>query len=215
MAQEEKKQGDQLRRTPIYACHQKLNAKFTPFAGWDMPVLYTGVIEEHRAVREAAGLFDVSHMGEISVSGDGAAAFLQFATTNDITKLAPGKAQYGFLLNERGGVVDDIITYCLAKNVYFICVNASNAQKDYEWLLKLKTPEVEIVDNSSVFGQIALQGPKASEILATLHPRVHNVEDVSVDDWSEPDFDLDIANFPSLSARNLKFNYRGERDPLS
>lgn len=214
MAQAQTNQEDQLKRTPIYSCHHKLNAKFTPFAGWDMPVLYTGVIEEHRAVREAAGLFDVSHMGEISVSGDGATDFLQFATTNDITKLTPGKAQYGFLLNERGGVVDDIITYCLANNVYFICVNASNAQKDYEWLLKLKTPDVEIVDNSSTYGQIALQGPKSCEILACLHPKADKFDDGSSGDWSEPDFDLDHASFPSLSARYLKFNYKGQSIPM-
>ena len=199
-------------RTELWPYHLKLHAKFTPFAGWEMPVSYAGVIEEHRAVREAAGLFDVSHMGEIEVKGVGATAFMQFATTNDISALSPGKAQYGFLLNERGGVVDDIITYCFSDTHYLICVNASNVKKDYEWLLGLKTEDVEIVNRSSEYGQVALQGPKASEILTLLHPKPCNKH--TAIQCKEPDVDLSLRNFPCFTFRELCFEADGQYIPM-
>src|SRR5438270_2707284 len=121
-----------LKRTALHELHEKSGARMVDFAGWHMPVQYTGVIEEHEAVRNAVGLFDVSHMGEVFVRGPKALESLQWLTSNDVSKLENGQAQYSLLLNPEGGMVDDIIVYCIekAKN-YLVCVNASNADKDF------------------------------------------------------------------------------------
>jgi aminomethyltransferase len=155
-----------LRRTPLYETHKQLGAKFTSFGGWEMPVQYSGVIEEHKTTRTAVGLFDVSHMGEILVSGKDAFAFLQFVTTNDVSKLTPGRSHYSVLPNETGGAVDDIIIYLLKAGEYFICVNASNAEKDFQWFQKQATKfDVQVKNLSSQFAQLAVQGPKAVALL--------------------------------------------------
>src|SRR5215470_12627868 len=120
-----------LKRTPLYECHLEAGGKMVPFAGWDMPVQYAGVIEEHRAVRTAAGLFDVSHMGEVRVRGPQAEALLQGLTPNDLAKLPQGRAHYSGLLTERGTYVDDILVYRLAADDFLVVVNASNAGKDF------------------------------------------------------------------------------------
>ena len=133
-----------------------------------MPVLYSGVVDEHITVREAVALFDVSHMGELRVRGPEAFAFLQYITSNNIAKLYPGKAQYTLLLNESGGVVDDIIVYMFAENDYFPCVNAANTAKDFAWLKKHNTYGAELIDQSNEYAQIAVQGPKARGTLAQL-----------------------------------------------
>lgn len=138
------------------------------FAGWEMPVQYHGVIEEHLAVRSHAGLFDVSHMGEIEVRGTGALEFCQYATANDVARLHLHQAQYNLLLNERGGVVDDVIIYRVNSDAYFICVNASNREKDFHWLSERATGAVEVEDQSSQYAQLALQGPLAAKILQPL-----------------------------------------------
>ena len=161
-----------LKRTPLYECHQESGAKFTEFGGWDMPVQYSGLVDEHLAVRQAAGLFDVSHMGEITVKGPDAESWLQYVTCNDVSKLVPGKAQYSMLLNEAGGVVDDIIVYKLAEEDFLLCVNASNSDKDEAWLREqLDSQDLQLENVSKDYGQIALQGPKAEEILCKLYPR--------------------------------------------
>jgi len=157
---------ENLQRTPLYECHKRCGAKFVPFGGWDMPVQYSGVIDEHNTVRNAAGLFDVSHMGEISVRGKEAIKLLQYLTSNDLSKTVPGRAQYSFMLNERGGVVDDIITYCIAPDDYLICVNASNANKDFDWILKNNNTAAVVENLSASYAQLAIQGPKATSILA-------------------------------------------------
>lgn len=159
---------ESLKRTPIFKCHSRSKAKFTPFGGWEMPVLYTGLIDEHITVRTKAGLFDVSHMGEIMVDGPNAFDYLQYVTSNDVSKLKPGLAQYSVLLNESGGVVDDIIVYRLAEHSFLVCVNASNTEKDYEWFKKHERPGVTIKNVSSEFAQIAVQGPLAQSMLASL-----------------------------------------------
>ena len=140
------------------------------FAGWEMPVQYRGVIEEHRAVRSRAGLFDVSHMGEIEVRGAGATALCQCLSANDVSRMAIFQAQYNLLLNERGGVVDDVIFYRLQPDVYFICVNASNSDKDFSWIAGHATDvdKVEIENVSAKYAQLALQGPRAEDILQPL-----------------------------------------------
>jgi aminomethyltransferase len=141
------------------------------FAGWEMPVQYAGVIEEHRAVRTAAGLFDVSHMGEVRVRGAGAEAFLQRLTPNDVSKLVPGRAHYSGLLTEQGTYVDDLLIYRLAADDFLVVVNASNTERDFEWIAasaKGAEGDVEAVDQSDQYALLALQGPKAVGILASL-----------------------------------------------
>jgi aminomethyltransferase len=153
-----------LKRTPLFEDHVKLGGKMVPFAGWEMPVQYSGVIAEHAAVRSAAGLFDVSHMGEIELKGPEAEKALAYMTVNDVTKLTDGKAQYSAISNEQGGLVDDIIIYRYSSTHYLICVNASNTDKDFEWFRSKNKFNAEFKNISSDWGQIALQGPKALAI---------------------------------------------------
>ncbi len=138
------------------------------FAGWEMPVQYQGVIEEHLTVRRRAGLFDVSHMGEIEVRGSGALEFCQYVTANDVARLKLFQAQYNLLLNDEGGVVDDVIVYRVKPDGYFFCVNASNSEKDFHWLCHRVTGPVEVENQSSQYAQLALQGPMAAKILQPL-----------------------------------------------
>jgi aminomethyltransferase len=150
-----------IQRTPLYADHLRLGARMVEFAGWEMPIQYRGLKDEHLAVRKNVGLFDVSHMGEIRLKGPKALEALQWLTTNDVSKLKKGEAQYSLLPNETGGLVDDIIVYCLDENSdYLVCVNASNKDKDFEWMSK-NNRGAELTDESSEWAQIAVQGPKA------------------------------------------------------
>lgn len=156
-----------LEKTPLFEVHKKLGAKLIEFGGWLMPVQYSGIIEEHKAVRNAAGLFDLSHMGEIEVRGRQAVEFLQYATTNDVSKLEVGQAHYTFMLYPDGGIVDDLIIYREADR-YLLVVNASNAQKDMLWLQEtqtLKGSDISVRDRSWATALISIQGPKALEIL--------------------------------------------------
>lgn len=157
--------GEQLKRTPLYDSHVKLGGKIVPFAGWELPVQYAGVIAEHRAVRTGAGLFDVSHMGEVFCEGPEAEAALDYLTCNDVKGLYDGRAQYSAICNEQGGVVDDIIIYRYSPTRYLICVNASNADKDFAWFQKHNKHKATFTNKSSEYGQIALQGPKAVAIM--------------------------------------------------
>jgi len=159
-----------LKRTPLYETHLRLGAKVVPFAGWELPLQYSGVIAEHRAVRERAGLFDVSHMGEIFVSGPEAEAALDFLTANDVKSLYDGKGQYSAILNEQGGVVDDIIVYRYSREQYLVCVNAANTEKDFAWFSSHNKFEARFENKSSAYGQIALQGPQAKIVLDKLFP---------------------------------------------
>lgn len=155
-----------MKKTILSSEHEKLGARMVDFAGWWMPVQYKkGLIAEHNAVRENVGLFDVSHMGEIFVSGPSALATLQWLTSNDVAKLNNGDAQYSLLMNFEGGIVDDIIIYCLKKNErYLVCVNASNTDKDYAWM-KEHNKGAQIENESAQWSQIAIQGPKAMELV--------------------------------------------------
>ncbi len=160
--------GRELKRTPLYDAHRRAGAKIVEFAGWEMPVQYRGVIDEHLAVRRRAGLFDVSHMGEIEVRGAGALEFCQRLTANDLSRTKVCQAQYNLLLNERGGVVDDVIFYRLAPESFFICVNASNTEKDFRWLERQAAAGVEVENVSAKYAQLALQGPLAAAVLQPL-----------------------------------------------
>ncbi|MGH2971442.1 MAG: glycine cleavage system aminomethyltransferase GcvT [Gaiellaceae bacterium] len=150
-----------LLRTPLHDRHVQLGARMVPFAGWEMPVQYEGVIQEHRAVRTGAGVFDVSHMGEIEVEGPQATALLQGLLSNDLDKTAPGEAQYTLLTNERGGIVDDLIAYRLGECRYLLVVNASNRDADYRWIKARETRGSEVTDVSDEYALLAVQGPHA------------------------------------------------------
>jgi aminomethyltransferase len=157
-----------MNRTPLYTAHRRAGAKMVEFAGWEMPVQYTGVIEEHQAVRRHAGLFDVSHMGEIEVRGEGALDLCQRVSANDVARMSAFQAQYNLLLNERGGVVDDVIFYRLEPSVFFICVNAANSDKDYHWIREHAGANVEVENVGARYAQLALQGPLAAKMLQPL-----------------------------------------------
>lgn len=161
----------ELKRTPLFPVYEKYGAKTVEFGGWEMPVQYSSLKEEHEAVRTKAGLFDVTNMGEIRVKGPKAEEYLQKMATNDVSKLAPNKSHYTFFCNENGGTVDDLIIYMIAENDYLLVVNAANTDKDYEWLVKHNTydaSEVEIINESDDWAQLALQGPLAEDVLQKL-----------------------------------------------
>lgn len=157
-----------IKKTPLYDVHEAAGGKIVEFAGYYLPVQYSGVIAEHNAVRTAAGLFDVSHMGEFTLKGPDALANLNNLLTNDFTSLACGGARYSPMCNERGGVVDDLIVYRIGDGDYFIVVNASNKDKDYEWMKSRITGDAVLTDVSDDYAQIALQGPRAVEIIKKL-----------------------------------------------
>src|SRR6266536_6697248 len=123
-----------LKRTPLFAAHQKLGARLVEFGGWEMPVQYSSIIDEHLAVRKAAGLFDISHMGEVRIKGPGAAAFLNHLLTNDISKIAVGQGQYTLMCNEQGGVIDDLYAYRITPEQYLLVINASRIEADVAWM---------------------------------------------------------------------------------
>jgi glycine cleavage system T protein (aminomethyltransferase) len=154
-----------LQHTPLHDRHVELGARMVPFAGWEMPVQYTGVIPEHRAVRTDAGAFDVSHMGELEVEGPRAGEFLQEALSNDLGRLVPGKAQYTLLTNEEGGIVDDLIVYRLGDCFYLLVVNAANREIDYAWLKEREIRGSDVRDVSDECALLAVQGPRAIDRL--------------------------------------------------
>lgn len=161
------------RKTPLYERHVALGARMVPFAGWTMPVQYSGIINEHRAVRNQAGLFDLGHMGQVDVSGPDALGYLQYVTTNDVSTLGPGEAHYSLLPNEQGGVVDDIIIYRKADgDGFMVVINAANRDKDVAWMHRQRAArqdlDVSVVDISDQTGMIAIQGPAAERITQKL-----------------------------------------------
>jgi aminomethyltransferase len=159
-----------LRRTPLHDAHVKAGARMVPFGGWDMPVQYTGIIEEHRAVRSRVGLFDVSHMGELDVEGAGALDAVQRLTTNDAASLEVGQLQYSLLCYPDGGIVDDATVYRLGAEHFMITVNASNTDKDWAWVTE-QAPGARWRNISAATGLIAVQGPKAEALVARLADR--------------------------------------------
>ncbi|MDH4226796.1 MAG: glycine cleavage system aminomethyltransferase GcvT [Deltaproteobacteria bacterium] len=156
----------ELLKTPLYEEHKRLKARMVPFAGFEMPVQYTGVIEEHTAVREKAGLFDVSHMGEIEISGERALEAVELLTTNNATSIKNNQCQYSILCNPEGGAVDDIIIYRFNEHKFMFCVNGSNAAKALLWIQKMAAKFTTVKDLSSSYGQIAIQGPLSEKILS-------------------------------------------------
>ena len=192
----------ELKRTPLYSAHCACGAKMVPFAGWEMPVLYSNLIEEHKNVRTRAGLFDVSHMGEIFVTGPEAEQALEYLTCNWVGGLEDGKAHYTAITNHSGGIVDDVIVYRLSSERYLVCVNAANIDKDFEWLQRENKFQAEITNNSSEWGQIALQGPCALEIL-TEFCATNDLVDIKYFRFRE----MDVQGTPCIVART---GYTGE-----
>ena len=160
---------EQLKKTPLYDQHVALGAKMVPFAGYEMPVQYAGVSHEHHVVRQKVGMFDVSHMGEFWVEGADATAFLNSVTSNDVAKLTPGKVQYSCLPNATGGIVDDLLVYCVNDTKYMLVVNASNMAKDWAWLQQFAGNfDVRMTDVSEGTALLAVQGPLAAQALQSL-----------------------------------------------
>jgi aminomethyltransferase len=158
------------KRTPFYEIHKAYHGRMVEFAGWEMPVYYTGIIEEHRNVRKNVGLFDVSHMGEIEVRGKDALINLQKLLVSNIQTLSIPQVKYSALCYPEGGVVDDITVYRLAEERFLLCVNAANTEKDYQWIAQHLEGEAEAIDQSAAYAQIALQGPRSMEVLRNLTP---------------------------------------------
>jgi aminomethyltransferase len=157
-----------LKKTPLNAIHRQLGARMVNFAGWDMPVQYAGPISEHLAVRTRAGIFDVSHMGELEIKGPAAQETIQKLTCNDIHRLAISQCQYSALTTPEGALVDDLLIYRMDADRFFLCVNASNQGKDYQWIQDHALPNTEVIFRSNDYAQLAVQGPKALEILQPL-----------------------------------------------
>jgi aminomethyltransferase len=154
-----------LKRTPLYDVHRELGARLIDFGGWEMPVQYSGILEEHKAVRERVGLFDVSHMGEFEVTGAGALAYLQRMTPNDVGKLAPGRIHYSAFLTEQGTFVDDLLVYCRGPESYLLVVNAGNTPKDFAWASGRAEGDVRVANRSEAYALLAVQGPRAGVLV--------------------------------------------------
>ena len=184
-----------LLRTPLHDRHVALGAKMVPFAGWEMPVQYEGVIPEHRAVRNDWGVFDVSHMGELEVEGPRAKELLQGLLSNDLDKIGPGQAQYTLLTNERGGILDDVIAYAIEPTRYLLVVNASNRESDFRWLKEREIRGSEVSDRSSEYALLAVQGPNALEKLGL---------------ESGPRFTWTMAELDGIEVMSNRTGYTGE-----
>lgn len=178
-----------MKTTPFTEKHKQLGAKMHEFAGYDMPIEYTGIIDEHMTVINGVGVFDVSHMGEIWVKGPHALTFLQKVTSNDVSKLITGKAQYSCFPNDRGGIVDDLLVYCFDSEKYLLVVNASNIEKDWNWLVANNTEHAELENVSDKIAQLAVQGPKAICVLQKL---------TSVDLSSIPYYSFTVGQFAGV-----------------
>jgi aminomethyltransferase len=170
-----------LLRTPLYDRHVALGARLVPFAGWEMPVQYEGVIPEHLAVRNDCGVFDVSHMGELEVEGPGAREFLQSMLSNDLDRMTPGQAQYTLLTNEQGGIVDDLIVYERDPERFLLIVNASNREPDFAWLLDREPSVAEVRDVSDDYALLAVQGPRSIERLGLPEAPAFTFSDGEID----------------------------------
>ena len=154
------------KRTCLYDKHVKLGALISPFGGFDMPIQYSTIIDEHQAVRNDCGVFDVSHMGEVTVKGKDAERYVQHIFTNDVSKIEPGQILYGMMCYDNGGTVDDLLVYKMAVNDFFLVINAANIDKDWQWMQdNAKGFDIELVNRSEYYGQVAVQGPNAETVV--------------------------------------------------
>lgn len=190
-----------VKTTPVYSWHTDQKAKMAEFAGFKMPIQYEGIRPEHHHVRQKAGLFDVSHMGEFRVKGAKSVESLQWMTSNDVSKLQAGQAQYTLLMNEQGGVIDDLIVYCIKPNEdYMLCVNASNIDKDWAWIEK-NNKGADLINESDDWGLVALQGPESFKILDQLF-------EFKVSEMQS--FEFRFANFEGSEVMVARTGYTGE-----
>ncbi len=191
-----------MKRTPLYEKHIESNGKIIDFGGWELPVEYSGILTEHEAVRNKAGLFDVSHMGEILVTGKDAEKYIQNIVTNDISTMENNQIYYSLMCYEDGGIVDDLLIYKYNTEKYFLVVNASNTDKDYEWFIEHKIGDVIVENVSSKYAEVALQGPNAQAILQKLTTK--NLDEIKFFYFSD---DIQINGINALVSRN---GYTGE-----
>lgn len=189
-----------MKKTKFYSIHERLGAKIVDFAGFKMPVLYSSIINEHKAVRSSIGVFDVSHMGEIFIRGDKALDFVQHITVNDASVLYDGRVQYSAMLYNDGGIVDDLLVYRISEKEFMLVVNASNKDKDYEWMKKNNTFGVEIIDESDEYSLLAVQGPNSKKV-------VEKICDKSVDLEYYHFFNAKVAGVEMILSRT---GYTGE-----
>ncbi|WP_100331545.1 glycine cleavage system aminomethyltransferase GcvT [Bacillus xiapuensis] len=193
----------ELKQTPLFEVYKEYGAKTIDFGGWELPVQFSSIKEEHEAVRTKAGLFDVSHMGEIAVKGKGALAYLQNMMTNDLSKLVPESAMYTAMCYENGGTVDDLIVYMLEPDDYLLVVNAANTEKDFQWLMQHKEADVQLENVSNQWAQLALQGPLAEAVLQKLVTQI----DLSAIKFFKFRRDAEVAGVSVLLSRT---GYTGE-----
>jgi aminomethyltransferase len=191
-----------MKRTPLYQVHESLNAKFTEFGGWEMPLQYSSIVKEHLAVRTVVGLFDLSHMGELEVCGQGANELVQKLSTNDAGRLTDGRVLYTLFCNETGGIVDDLLIYRHADNHYMLVVNAANIEKDLAWVETHNDTEAEVENVSEDTALIALQGPKAIDVLNPFVPE-RDVSEISFFRFEVGE----VAGIPTVISRT---GYTGE-----
>ena len=190
-----------MKQTPFHSIHRQLGAKMVPFGGYEMPVQYTSIIEEHKAVRTAVGVFDVSHMGEFVVKGKNAQAFLQRMTVNDVAVLVPGEAQYSAMCYDDAGIVDDLLVYKIGENHFMVVVNASNVEKDFEWMNRHLMPDVDLRNESDATALLAIQGPKSQTVIQKL---------TSVDLKSIPYYRFKEASVAGVDMILSRTGYTGE-----
>ncbi len=204
-----------LKRTPLFTAHQKLGARLVEFGGWEMPVHYSSIMDEHLAVRKSAGIFDICHMGEVIVKGPGALDFLNRTLTNDLRKLAVGQAQYTLMCNERGGVIDDLYAYRLGEQEFFLIINASRIEPDVAWLEQQladwpQRSQVQLQNISEAWGAVALQGPRVVEFIDRCFPDASTGGTlVSKTSGLQKNF-LGIFNFNGQSIYVARTGYTGE-----
>ncbi len=189
-----------MKKTKLYSIHDRLGAKIVDFAGFKMPVLYSSIINEHKAVRSSVGVFDVSHMGEIFIRGNKALDFVQHITVNDAAVLYDGRVQYSAMLYNDGGIVDDLLVYRISEKEFMLVVNASNKDKDYEWMKKNNTFGVEIIDESDEYSLLAVQGPNSKKV-------IEKICDKSVDLEYYHFFNAKVAGVEMILSRT---GYTGE-----
>ncbi len=184
---------NEIQETPLADLHVKLGAKMIPFAGWNMPVQYTSIINEHTAVREKVGIFDISHMGQFFLEGEGAEQWLNTLLSNDVAKLGVGEGQYTMMLNENGGVIDDLIIYREAEGRIFLVVNASMIDQDYAWLEKHLAEGLILSNESNAWAGMAVQGPEASAAFKTLFPERELPPRNGMEKWTQDNESLIVC----------------------
>jgi aminomethyltransferase len=201
-----------MKKTKFYQVHKNLNAKLVEFAGFEMPIQYTSIIQEHKSVRNSVGVFDVSHMGEIFVKGPKAFDFVQYVTINDVAKLFPGRVQYSAMCYDDGGIVDDLLVYKLSEQEFMLVVNASNIEKDFQWLQSNNKFDVIIENQSDYYSLLALQGPKSPDVIQKLLNEKTNLDYYYFDYQNILGNDVLISRTGYTGELGFEIYFQGETD---